>query len=471
MSNKIFFIWITISIILISHLPPSLAAVKLNSVFYDFSELEKLNDEIIERECELFRINTYFRLENGIQPAGRRWRMMFYQTTNYACTFTGLLINVIYNFYYYGPGHPSVDAQLAATTPRFVGKAVYLAGLTIETPLQAIEHYKEKRAGFDAHNTYRRVLAVNGDLSDLLQKRDNLLVQAKAVLPSNEYRLIEQDGVILKDAQQLAVEEFSMLYARSVSLSIRTRLYNTLTFIKKADADFGADLIRIIGGYNQNRFLSPVASISTTTSGFMSAFDPWVEMSAEKLTYSSRYKYMLNKLDSMGDTTLKKLDSDYQVFGRVRQSAGQESRLATLSAKHDDIYRGFGGLTDSFQFLRRKELKSEKHHDIHSLIYHAIYGGSKASRGVWLIHVGYRYLYGKGHSKHSLLLNGFAGIDNLAGAAYRLVDFIIVDTLAITGRKKDKIKNRANVAMLKSRLEALDMMEDDINSCRQEVSK
>ncbi len=455
--------------------PAAYCAVTGHVVAQDYVEIEKITDEILALEAELYRINTFFRLENGIQPAGRRWRMMFYQTTNYACTFAGLLANVIYNFYYYPRGgHATVIAQLGATTPRFVGKAVYVTGLLVETPLQVIEHYKEKKAGFDAHTTYKRVAEINKHLLELLTKREQAVLATKeANISQEEYKALQEDGKLLQDTKDLAVQEFAMLYARSVSLSIRNRFFNSLTLIKKTDADFGADLVRIIGGVNQNGFLSAPASMSTANSGYMSAFDPSIEMSSEQITYKSRYKNVVSSMSASNTLSVANLERDLSTFEKTTANIDLEKQpiLYALMEQHDQFYKNAEGVVDSFQYLRHKELGQERQHDTHSLVYHAIYGGSKSSRGTWLIYVGFRYLHGFGHSKHSALLNGFAGIDNFSGATYRMADFSIVDYREIKNRKKDRVNNRANVAMVKSRFDALDAMEENTKVCSDEIKK
>ncbi len=439
-----------------------------------FAEIEKLNAEIIVLECAIFKLDTFFILEHGKQPKGRRWRLATYQTTNYACTFAGLLMNVIYNFYYYPRGgHATVIAQLGATTPRFVGKAVYLTGLTYEMFLQAIEHYKEKKQGFDSATFHRKIIALQKALDEPLSTRHRQAgALTKLDIEDNEHEMIVKDGELLQQARNLALNEYCSLYARAKSISTRNRMFNTLTFLKKADATFGADLVRILGGAELNNSLSAPASMSTTISGAMSAFDPWIEMYSENISYKSNDKKAgaevnLGGSDKLvGANTLSGYDRNVLAWN---QSVAQydlqgNTIMSDIVARHDHFYRGIGGTVDSWQYLRTRELHAERLHDIHSRIYHAIYGGSKLSRGAWLIYVGFRY-----RAKHSALLNGFAGIDNLAGAAYLLADFLTCDYLAIKNRRQDELKGISKVAMMRARLDVLDTMEEDAKECYQDV--
>ncbi len=73
----------------------------LSSPKISYLEIENINHKVLAKEIELFKLNTYFRVENGKDRPGKRLRIMFYQNANYFLTFTGLLINVIYNFVYW----------------------------------------------------------------------------------------------------------------------------------------------------------------------------------------------------------------------------------------------------------------------------------------------------------------------------------------------------------------------------------
>ncbi|GEM_PF-3361475 len=440
------------------------ASVSPGAVSPAFLEIKKLDCQIIEQECQIFKVNTAFRLENGKSPKGRGLRMAMAQTTNYTLTFVGLLINMIYNFYYYPRGgHATVIAQLAATTPRFIGKAVYLGDLSLEMLLQAIQHRREGLGGFDAGATFRHVSGLRSTLDELLERRERILKGYATAMTPEELKEAELEGKVLKDGRALALDEYAMLYARSRSISTRNKFFNVLTWIKKGDATFGADLTRIIGGATLNRFLSAPASMSTTISGAMSAFDVYAEMSSMKLQNMASFKKVTQALGTKGDSDLATFDADREKLRAASETFDPE-RLPVLSrvlSTHAQIYTSMGGVVDSMQFVRKKELHHQKMHDLHSIVYHAMYGGSKLSRGSWLIYVGFRYLYGHGHSKHSSLLNGFAGIINFSGAAYREADFLTYDALRIIHRKRNSIKARADAAMVASRWDMLDNMEGD----------
>src|SRR5579885_3159870 len=365
------------------------ASVSPGAVSPAFLEIKKLDCQIIEQECQIFKVNTAFRLENGKSPKGRGPRMAI--------------------------------AQLAATTPRFIGKAVYLGDLSLEMLLQAIQHRREGLGGFDAGATFRHVSGLRSTLDELLERRERILKGYATAMTPEELKEAELEGKVLKDGRALALDEYAMLYARSRSISTRNKFFNVLTWIKKGDATFGADLTRIIGGATLNRFLSAPASMSTTISGAMSAFDVYAEMSSMKLQNMASFKKVTQALGTKGDSDLATFDADREKLRAASETFDPE-RLPVLSrvlSTHAQIYTSMGGVVDSMQFVRKKELHHQKMHDLHSIVYHAMYGGSKLSRGSWLIYVGFRYLYGHGHSKHSSLLNGFAGIINFSGAAYR----------------------------------------------------
>jgi hypothetical protein len=434
------------------------------SLSESFLELQRIDFEIIKQLCRILKINTALRTEYGKTPASRKYRLLVAQTTNYTTTFTGLMINMIYNFYYYPRGgRASKAAQLAATTPRLIGKAIYLGDLSLETIRQAMEHRRELRSGFDPSTTLRRVSELKQTTEGLIEKRRRLLDNCSSSMTPAQCRLAELAGQVLKEGFKLALDEYLLLNVRARSISTRNRTFTTLTLLKKADATFGADLTRIIGGATQNRFLSAPASMSTTTSGFMSAFDPLLEILGQKLQSQSTTKKLTETLGTDGKLDLEKFDHAQEQF-RLAALEIDPRQMPLTSQVHRtqaQIFRSMAGAADALKYERSRESHQQQTHDLHSIVYHAIYGGSKASRGIWLIYVGFRYRYGKEHSRHAALLNGFAGIDNFAGSAYREIDFLTYDLLQFMHRKETSVRARADSTMIGSRWDMLDTMEQD----------
>lgn len=456
-----------------------------------FIEIQKIDNDIIKQQCEIFKANTALRTEFGRNPRGRRLRMAVAQSANYVDTFAGLLINMIYNLYWsaHGGAAPST-VQVASTTTRFVGKAFFLSDLTLETMLQALEHRRELKAGFDPKTTFKRVSEYNSNIDGLLKRR--LELEHSAELRPEELHLAMLEQNVLQQGTSLADGEFSMLYSRARSISARNRVYNTLTAIKKADATFGADLTRIIGGATDNPHLSGPASINTTISGYMSLSAIWYEMLTNRLSYSRNFKKSeaaAGNASKPGTPEIGVFDASRDQYIAAVQKSGYDgdTPIAHTLGMHEQIYQSMGGMVDSLRYQREKELHHQRMHDIHSIIYHLAYGGSKLSRGAWLIYVGFHYVrpyspmfiqpipnkavlnYDKmwvaaqktQRRQRVSLINGYAGIDNFAGSAYRVADYLTYDLLQVIHRKRDSIDRRADEALVRSRWDMLDSMEED----------
>jgi hypothetical protein len=444
-----------------------------------FQEVEKIDCQIIDQECQIFKVSTALRTECGRNRAGRRIRMLMAQTTNYTCTATGLMINMIYNWAYYvkNTGAPPV-VQLAATTPRFVGKAIYLADLMLETTLQAKDHKRQDAAGFNPKITLQKVKELTTDVDSLMARRTELMKQLGGSMSAAERNALQLEGKVLDDGRHLSTDEYAMLDGRQHGISARSRTFNTLTMIKKGDATWGADFTRIIGGSISDSFYSGPASISTTISGAMSTFDVYVEMAALHIWKHGGTKHAAKTLETAGQEDLQAFDADKDHFTAAVQEIppGDLPVLARVMNAHAQIYESMGGVAEAMEYQRSKELHHQKMHDIHSIIYHAIYGGSKLSRGSWLIYVGFHYLKNRFPrrerpwvGRESSLLNGIAGIDNFTGAAYRVADFFTYDTIQFLHRKRDRAERMADSAMINSRWDMLDTMQQDANNTLSQV--
>lgn len=429
--------------------------------------LEKVDADVIKQTCELFKVSTLLRTQYGKWPWGTKARLRVVQSINYTCTFAGLLVNMLYNLYFskHGGSAP-VTTQLSATTPRFIGKAIYVGDLLIEIPLEAVEHRKEVKKGYDPGTNLRRALKIKSKLDDLFRSREQLIHQCADVVPADQMKLLNMEGKLLHESSTLAEDEFCMVYARAQSISLRNRVWNGMTLVKKSDATFGADMVRIIAAVTgDGKYLNGPASISTTTSGLMSCFGPETYMLSERSGYNSSFRKAVRALQVDGKQNFSEFETDRHVFQLAAKNVDLSSApmLSTVFNDHAQIYDSMAGMIDSMNYQRHKELFHQNRHDWHSIMYHTMYGGSKAARGAWLTYVGFAFEHAKGKKEKQRvsLINGYAGILNFSGAAYREVDFMTTNVVQLIHRKRDMINRRADDALIRSRWDMLDTMEDD----------
>ena len=441
-----------------------------------YLEIETINSKIIDKEIELFKLNTYFRFQNGKDRPGKRLRIMAYQNINYFCTFSGLLVNVIYNFVYYDklrvskpgpvlPGeilHIPTIIQLGATVPRFVGKAILISGTAFEAALEAYDKNGERKRGFDIKTVDAKVLQIKKDIDTLMAKRNIILSQAYD-LSNKQKEIANLDTKLMSESQDLACIEYVRLHSRSVYRSMYNRSENTLTLIKKSDGDFGSDLVRIIAAFTHNDILNPVSSTSTTISGSMSALNPFVELAFAGLNKHFSQINIAKKLDQTQMNLIDKFKTNQTNYDTVvsKISEDKEPYLYKYANVRNELYRQVANVYSDMSYIDGIENKSQKHHQIHSVVMHQIYGWSKASRGMWLIYVGWHYI---NQPRENALLTGQAGIINLSGAAIRLADTFRTDFLEYKDRTKNAAKKSVVGTILNARLNNLEGMETTNNN-------
>ncbi len=448
----------------------------LSSPKISYLEIENINHKVLAKEIELFKLNTYFRVENGKDRPGKRLRIMFYQNANYFLTFTGLLINVLYNFIYwkklrenkYGPvlpgevKHIPTLIQLAATLPRFVGKAILISGTIFESTLEGIDKNSEKKRGFNINTVDSKVIGLKNDIDSLLAKRQRLLAQAYD-LSDKEKEVANLDTKLMAEGRDLGLTEYVNLHARSVYRTLYNRSENSLTLAKKFDGDFGSDLVRIISACIHDDYLNPVSSTSTTISGSMSALNPLAELAIAHIGKNKAKKAMAQKLNQAQADLSKIFEADSDKFNSLIASTNDndEPYMLPLAKLRAELYKQESGVYGDMQYIDSREAKSEKRHQKHSIIMHQIYGWSKASRGMFLIYVGYHFIQSP---RFATLLTGEAGIINLAGASIRLADTFRTDTIDFLKRREIAAQKTVTGTILQGRLSTLDSMEESIEA-------
>ncbi|MBU6453457.1 MAG: hypothetical protein KGS72_16875 [Cyanobacteria bacterium REEB67] len=447
-----------------------------------FRDIDKLTDDIILKEIELYRINTNFRLENNKSAPGRRVRMLVYQNINYGCTFAGLMINVIYNFQWYRrlPFHTSakfvpknvlaavehipsqqipVGTQFLATMPRLVGKFILINGVLVETAIAMKQKHKEKKEGFDVKATDARVLALSREIEAMLAHRGELIMISP--LTGNERKVALADSAALSQARNLSLQEYAKLHANSIGASTYNRVDTPLTLLKKSDGDFGADVVRLISAGNHDGALSPIASISTTISGAMSAWDPVVELAARGAARAisnrrERRRLGISEKDAM--PAFQESLKNYVSLENLVDNAN-EPVLASIVQRRSELFQSFGTAYNSMDFVNNRATEEQRKHDKHSLIIHQIYGTSKYARGAWLIYVGNRYAY---YPRHNTFLTGCAGISNFTGSAIRMADTLHTDVIEIFRQHQLQSRRSVSAVILNGRLNTLNEMQETL---------
>ncbi len=448
----------------------------LTSRQVSYLEIETINRQILAKEIELFKLNTFFRVENGRDRPGKKLRIMFYQNANYFLTFSGLLVNVIYNFVYwkklrenkYGPllpgeiRHIYTLIQLAATLPRFVGKGILISGTAFEATLEAMDKNSEKKRGFNIHTVDGKVVHLKDEIDTLLAKRQRLLAGGFD-LSDKEKEIANLDSNLMKEGEDLALTEYVNLHARSVYRTLYNRSENSLTLAKKLDGEFGSDLIRIVSACIHDDYLNPISSTSTTISGSMSALNPLAELAIAHWGKNKAKKSIAEKLNQKQIDLTSRFDQDTAKFNTLlaQTNENDEPYLVPLAKVRSELYKQEAGVYNDMQFIDSNEAKAQRRHQIHSIIMHQIYGWSKASRGMFLIYVGYHFIQSP---RFSTLLTGEAGIINLAGASIRLADTFHTDAIEFLKRKEIAAKKTVTGTILQGRLSTLDSMEDNVKA-------
>ncbi|HEY9789975.1 MAG TPA: hypothetical protein V6D22_06235 [Candidatus Obscuribacterales bacterium] len=480
---------------------PSLAQVAPASG--DFMQINALSDQILKKEIDLYRLNTYFRIENGKDSPGKRWRVLFYKNVNYAGTFGGMVVNMAYNLYFRNNAqHVHVATQLSATLPRLVGKAVLILGTGYESWIEARQHGIEKQRGWNVKMVDQHAIALTEDIGNLIQRRNALISAAGLSMPEQERHMVQADTPLLSDGYRVAAGEYARLHARCVAKAYENRVTNTLTIIKKSDGDLGSDVTRVVAAVNHLGVLNPYASMNTTISGSMAVLNPLVEIAVRNITRRRSHNDISAKLDipKIEQIANERAAIDLQRFSKDRESYAHSLAaipstsyplLGSVASSHAELYGQLGNVADDMNYLLAKERETLKEHDIHSIIIHSISGGTKVARGSWLIYVGF-WLHPPGKrdlptntpnnafntlaknfnahatahnawvANHNSLLTGIAAIPYVVGTGIREADLLHTTYGEIAHHTQLKAKRSVAATMLQARLTSLDSLEDQL---------
>lgn len=357
----------------------------VNVVALEERDIDRIDKTIMEKELDLLKLNANLKLHTLPTPwAGRRWWL--FNMGGVGLTAVGAYINGFTRFAYLKktrvnrvPKYQLPDASIC----RITANCIMVGGGLLEEASLVYRWWKDKRQGVSLPTMRKYADGVQNDVDALLAKREVLVAELPA--GSNERKLYESEGKVLRDIRELGVNEFVRYYSDSKSA---TAFFATSYFWAAASnfiagaggiVGYQASLTRR-GTARQRTRRGGVGGIADIISGSMNQATPLVvRLAAWAAEHDARHK-LCKALDCKEETHLDALHAHQEELHNLVSTTPELQVHGTVLK--DSVFAHETQIFDEHEKIRLGDKAAKKRRLVSQMIFFTGIGAPKLVNGI-----------------------------------------------------------------------------------------
>ncbi len=349
-------------------------------------QLDLLSKTAVLKEIELLRLNTRYRIESTRIGKWKPWRQLAYSLAANTLVEVGISHIAYARWKYWRrPGLASKAFLRKGPQCLLIGHAIIVGGVLIETGFDLLAQHQQNKKGFDRKTCRNRVIALKGEIEEVLSSREALIKSAS--ISPDQSRILQVEGKVLSDIKDCALAEFSRLAVREHKIKAARDSANIMNFSQAATGGFIGSLGNLLAVANRKPRLANPAGIGFVVSGAFIVLTPPVSKLFSVIA-ANREKKLESGLLAFNPQASADLESDRLELLKSSSDAtkslpGLRTRLAIYDLQKD--------LMEKQQQSAAAEAKLNKREFIEKCVTNAIAGGTKISWGANLIVAGSDY--------------------------------------------------------------------------------
>ena len=353
-------------------------------------QLDSLTTRIADKELELLRLNTYFRIESTERGRLKPWRVFLWNLAGAGASNAGIITVAAERWRTWErPRTASRHTLKAGPMMLLIGHSILVGGLLLEATLDTIKDHQIRKKGFDPKTSKKRALALRDEIDRLMREREELLDRSPD-LSDSDRELATQESKVLRDVRDVALIEYSQFYARAVG----RRWSRNASYLNGLAAASTGGYLGALGGLiavcARRPSVAGPAGIGFILSGSHIAAAPVVGRVTAKLGAKRARGQISKELGVLSATSAEKFDSDREELKRASSalpastfSPGLTARLAVYDSQ-DSIFAAQAAMNAG-------EKKKADRAFLERLFWNSAIGGTKIAWGTLLSYAGFRY--------------------------------------------------------------------------------
>ena len=357
------------------------------------TKIEELTRQILEKEIELERLSTRFRIETTVVSPWQQRRVFVYGETNASCVEAGLIraLPVRYRLAHLKerPVPQRFRRKLReAAQVQLVGQLFGAGGDVIELVLNLKRYLSLKERGFDPVMYRRHVLEIRAAADQLLEEYGQIMLHAD--LSSTELKAAQAEGQLLHGLRDLSLLE----YSRALYSSRRFWAYQNTAFLvdfAKNMSLASANIISLAADHSHHPHLAGGAGLMQVMGGAITLATPAVGRVTGNMSGLAARRVCSKELTNINVQSVDAFSKDKDVFLEAISDKTNNSPFLLEARKRAAIYDNEEKFFLSMQPLVEKQRKDARGALIENIIFAGVVGPPRIANGTLGMISGWHY--------------------------------------------------------------------------------
>jgi len=347
-------------------------------------------DRILDRQLEILKLNTRFRIANAYQSKFRTIRQFAYNFLSAGFALAGSTVLATERWATKSPDPTVLEYGSAMLV---TGQGIIQGGILTEALLDKIKDRSVKRKKLDPGSVLASIKGLQAEIDELLAGRQKELAPLRG--DPQTARLIEHETRVLELMRDLCIEEFARFYAERHGNVVSRNVSYLNGLVATGAGGYGGSLMGLLTASTGNKTLAVPSGIGFVVSSSTVMASPFINRYFTKRARAASLSEMLAEIPgsgsssglSSGSSSFEKMQTALDVLSR-EMAAIPESKYPPGLRKRHVVYKAELELL-SHQLEREAEVVSKADRQFaHRVLMNTAIAAPKLAWGTMLIFSG-----------------------------------------------------------------------------------
>lgn len=343
-------------------------------------------DQILDRQLEILKLNTRFRIANAYQSKFRTIRQFAYNFLSAGFALAGSTVLATERWATKSPDPTVLEYGSAMLV---TGQGIIQGGILTEALLDKIKDRSIKKKKLDPGSVLASIKGLQDEIDELLAGRQKELAPLRG--DPQTARLIEHETRVLELMRDLCIEEFARFYAERHGNVVSRNVSYLNGLVATGAGGYGGSLMGLLTASTGNKTLAVPSGIGFVVSSSTVMASPFINRYFTKRARAASLSEMLAEISgsgsNSGSSSFEKMQAALDLLSR-EMAAIPESKYPPGLRKRHVVYKAELELL-SHQLEREAEVVSKADRQFaHRVLMNTAIAAPKLAWGTMLIFSG-----------------------------------------------------------------------------------
>jgi hypothetical protein len=375
---------------MVATIPPGfsqeIAALQLTPASSQLELGNNLSKQVLQKELELLKLNTYLRIHTTERSRLKPWRVFLYNLGGSGASNAGIITVAAERWRtWQNPGSAKRSTLKAGPILLLIGHSIVFGGLLIESTLDVVKDRKQHKLGYSPKLSLERAKSLSTDIQRLLKEREVVIAGDTNSSPE-QLMIMTNEGKILNDLHNIALSEYVQAHTRANRRKASRDISYLNGMMAASTGGYLGSLMGLLAVSNRNPHFAGPAGLGFTLSGFQIVIAPVVGRLAGNFAAKKTSKQLKAEFSNQIKTTPDELSNDI-IELKAAQHQAQDSSISNRVAIYETAQEVLKAQANMNVNEKRKADKEFKER----LVSNTIVGGTKMGWGIQLMNAGFGF--------------------------------------------------------------------------------